>query len=224
VMTGLKNETYDVFLNQGHGVFDDGSARTGLLGLSRPWSGWGCGLVDLDNDGWLDLFVAAGGLEQEDIQPNRIFRNQGGRFADVSDQVGREFAHRALHRGAVFADFDRDGRIDAAVTAINSPIELWWNRSQRESPARHWVQLRLTGRRSNRSAIGAVVQCRAGARTQSRIVSSSVGYASSSDLTLHFGLGEETQAAVEIRWPSGIVQKMGTVKADQRLEVMEPID
>jgi len=224
VMTGLKNETYDVFLNQGHGVFDDGSARTGLLGLSRPWSGWGCGLVDLDNDGWLDLFVAAGGLEPEDTQPNRIFRNQGGRFADVSDKVGREFAHRALHRGAVFADFDRDGRIDAAVTAINSPIELWWNRSPRESPARHWVQLRLTGRRSNRSAIGAVVQCRAGARTQSRTVSSSVGYASSSDLTVHFGLGEETQAAVEIRWPSGIVQKMGTVKADQRLEVMEPID
>jgi enediyne biosynthesis protein E4 len=224
VMTGLKNETYDVFLNQGHGVFDDGSARTGLLGLSRPWSGWGCGLVDLDNNGWLDLFVAAGGLEQEDIQPNRIFRNQGGRFADVSEKVGREFAHPALHRGAVFADFDRDGRIDAAVTAINSPIELWWNRSPPESRARHWVQLRLTGRRSNRSAIGAVVQCRAGARTQSRTVSSSVGYASSSDLTVHFGLGEETQAAVEIRWPSGIMQKMGTVKADQRLEVMEPMD
>jgi enediyne biosynthesis protein E4 len=224
VMTGLKNETYEVFLNQGHGEFDDGSASTGLLGLSRPWSGWGCGLVDLDNDGWLDLFVAAGGLEDQDIQPNRIFRNQGGRFADVSNSVGREFSRLALHRGAVFADFDRDGRIDAAVTAINSPIELWWNRSPRENPSRHWVQLRLTGRRSNRSAIGAVVQCRTGAKIQSRTVSSSVGYASSSDLTVHFGLGEATQATIEVHWPSGKVQGLGEVGVDQRLNVLEPMD
>jgi hypothetical protein len=223
-MTGLKNETYEVFLNQGHGVFDDGSASTGLLGVSRPWSGWGCGLVDLDNDGWLDLFVAAGGLEDQDVQPNRIFRNQGGRFADVSNSVGREFSRLALHRGAVFADFDRDGRIDAAVTAINSPIELWWNRSPRENPSRHWIQLRLTGRRSNRSAIGAVVQCRTGAKIQSRTVSSSVGYASSSDLTVHFGLGEATRTTIEVRWPSGRLQGLGEVGADQRLNVLEPMD
>lgn len=88
VMTGLKNETYEVFLNQGKGAFDDGSARTGLLALSRKWSGWGCGLVDLDNDGWLDLFVAGGGLDTEDALPNRIFQNRGGRFADVSDAAG----------------------------------------------------------------------------------------------------------------------------------------
>lgn len=224
VMTGLKNETYDVFLNQGHGEFDDGSARTGLLGLSRPWSGWGCGLVDLDNDGWIDLFVATGGIEDQDIQPNRIFRNQGGRFADASTTVGPDFSHRALHRGAVFADFDRDGRIDVAVTAVNGPMELWWNRSPRENPARHWIQLRLTGRRSNRSAIGAVVQCIAGARTQSRTVSNSVGYASSSDLTVHFGLGEATRATIGIHWPSGKVQGLGEVGADQRLNVMEPMD
>jgi hypothetical protein len=224
VMTGLKNETYEVFLNRGKGEFDDGSASTGLLGLSRPWSGWGCGLVDLDNDGWLDLFVAAGGLEDQDIQPNRIFRNRGGRFADVSNSVGPEFSRLALHRGAVFADFDRDGRIDAAVTAINSPIELWWNRSPRDNPLRHWVQLRLTGRRSNRSAIGAVVQCRTGAKIQSRTVSSSVGYASSSDLTVHFGLGEATQATIEVRWPSGKVQGLGEVGVDQRLNVLEPMD
>ena len=121
VMTGLKNETYEVFLNRGKGVFDDGSAQTGLLALSRKWSGWGCGLVDLDNDGWLDLFVAGGGLDTQDAQPNRIFRNQGGRFADVSDLAGTGLAQPALHRGVVFADFDRDGRIDAAVTALNAP-------------------------------------------------------------------------------------------------------
>jgi hypothetical protein len=228
VMTGLKNETYEVFLNQGKGQFEDGSAQTGLLNLSRLWSGWGCGLVDLDNDGWLDLFIAGGGLDTQDAQPNRIFKNkgeqkQGGRFEDVSAEVGPEFSQPALHRGVVFADFDRDGRIDAAVTALNAPIELWWNRSERENPLRHWLQLRLTGRRSNRSAIGAEVRCQAGGRGQIRTVSSSVGYASSSDLTVHFGLGEAVRASVEIRWPSGLTQLLGDVAADQRLNVSEPM-
>lgn len=227
VMTGLKNETYEVFLNQANGVFDDGSAQTGLLNLSRMWSGWGCGLVDLDNDGWLDLFVAGGGLDTRDAQPNRIFHNkgerkQGSRFEDISAEVGADFRLPALHRGVVFADFDRDGRIDAAVTALNAPIELWWNRSARESPARHWLQLRLTGRKSNRSAVGAEIRCQAGGRRQIRTVSSSVGYASSSDLTVHFGLGETTQAVLEIRWPSGSVQSLGEVAADQRLNITEP--
>ncbi len=222
VMTGLKNETYEVFLNRGGGVFDDGSARTGLLGLSRPWSGWGCGLVDLDNDGWLDLFVADGGLEDQDVQPNRIYYNRAGNFEDISKTVGTDFGHRALHRGVVFADFDRDGRIDAAVTAINSPMELWWNRSPREGLGRHWIQLRLTGRKSNRSAIGAEVLCRTGTRTQARTVSGSVGYASTSDLTLHFGLGEATHATIEVHWPSGRVQGVGDVAADQRLNLVEP--
>jgi len=224
VMTGLKNETFDVFLDRlgkgGAAVFDDGGARTGMLGLSRPWSGWGCGLVDLDNDGWLDLFVAAGGLDVQDAQPNRVFRNNAGRFADVSQEAGPGAAKPALHRGVVFADFDRDGRIDAAVTALNSPIELWWNRTPRDN--RHWLQLRLTGKTSNRSAIGAVVQCHSGGRTQFRTVTSSVGYASSSDLTMHFGLGAATTAVVEVRWPSGMVQKLGEVAADRRIAFQEP--
>lgn len=224
VMTGLKNETYEVFLNQGNGVFDDGSARTGLLNESRLWNGWGCGLADLDNDGWLDLFVAGGGLDIEDAQPNRIFHNHGGHFEDVSEAVGRDFQLAALHRGVVFADFDRDGRLDAAVTALNAPIELWWNRSPRDNPSQHWLQFRLTGRKSNRSAVGAEVRCRSNGRLQVRAVSGSMGYASTSDLTVHLGLGEATEAEVEIRWPSGKIQRLGAVKADQRLNLAEPID
>jgi enediyne biosynthesis protein E4 len=222
VMTGLKNETYELFLNAGKGEFEDGSAKTGLLNLSRRLNGWGCGFVDLDNDGWLDLFVAGGGLDTQDAQSNRVFLNQGGHFKDVSETAGDGFAHAAQHRGVVFADFDRDGRMDAAVTALNAPIELWWNRSPRENPARHWLQLRLTGRKSNRSAVGAEVRCFAGGRMQVRTVSGSAGYASTSDLTVHFGLGAETRAKVEIRWPSGKVQTMAEVAADQRLAVMEP--
>jgi enediyne biosynthesis protein E4 len=222
VMTGLKNETYEVFLNRGNGEFEDGSVQTKLVSLSRLWSGWGCGLVDLDNDGWLDLFVAGGGLDVKDAQPNRVYWNRSGRFEDVSASAGAEFARAALHRGAVFADFDRDGRLDVAVTALNAPLELWWNRTASAAPAHHWLQMRLNGRKSNRSAIGAEIRLRAGGREQMRTVSSSVGYASSSDLTVHFGLGEATRATVEIRWPSGRVQKLGEVAADQRMSVDEP--
>ncbi len=219
VMTGLQQETFEVFLNRGHGEFDDGSAQTGLLAQSRRVSGWGCGLIDLDNDGWLDLFVAGGGLDLKEQQPNRIFHNKKGWFEDVSETVGPEFRETRLHRGVVFADFDRDGRIDAAVSVLNGPLELWWNRSPREDA--HWLQLRLEGTSSNRSAIGAQVTVRTATRSQLRFVTASVGYACSSDLTLHFGLGNENKASVEIRWPSGKIQKLGDQVADRRLSLKE---
>ena len=217
VVTGLVNEGWEVFLNQGGGSFVDGSASTGALILSRPHSGWGCGLADFDNDGWLDWFTAGGGLDHGQEEGNRLFRNTGGRFADISEAAGLLAESARLHRGVVFADFDRDGRMDAAVTALNAPIELWWNRSQ----PRHWLQLRLEGRRTNRSAIGAEVICKAGGRTQNRRVANSMGYGSSRDLTIHFGLGDAAKADVEIRWPSGIRQPLGEVTADQKLHVLE---
>lgn len=218
VMTGLKNETFELFRNRGDGSFQDASARSGLVSLSRAWNGWGCGLVDLDNDGWLDLFVANGGLDTNEPQPNRIFRNQNGKFSDCSSDAGPDFAIPRLHRGAAFADFDNDGRIDVAVTSLNEPIELWIN----QSPPRHWLQLTLTGKRSNRSALGAKVICRSSQRTQTATVANSVGYASSSDLRVHFGLGDDKKVSLEIHWPGGSVQRMADVQADQRLEVEEP--
>ena len=218
VMTGLKNETYELFLNLGRGVFDDGSVKSGLLNLSRRWNGWGCGFADLDNDGWLDLFVAGGGLDVEDAESNRIYRNLGGHFEDVTTQVGPDFQKPAMHRAVVFADFDRDGRLDAAVSAINAPLELWWNRSPQTG---HWLQLHLAGRVRNRPAIGAEVRCHAAGRLQVRTVSGSMGYASTSDRTVHFGLGAADRATIEILWPSGIVQKLGEVTANQRLTVVE---
>jgi enediyne biosynthesis protein E4 len=218
VMTGLKGETFELFRNRGDGSFQDASAGSGLLGLSRAWNGWGCGLADLDNDGWLDLFVANGGLDINEPQPNRIFRNQSGHFSDVSAEAGPDFAISRLHRGAAFADFDNDGRIDIAVTAINQPIELWMN----QTFPRHWLQLMLTGKRSNRSALGAKVICRGSQRTQVSSVANSVGYASSSDLRVHLGLGDDQKVSLEIHWPSGTVQKLAEVQADQRLDIEEP--
>ncbi|HEV2133557.1 MAG TPA: CRTAC1 family protein [Terracidiphilus sp.] len=218
VVTGLKNEGWEVFRNQGKCTFVDDSAQTDVLALSRLRSGWSCGLADLDNDGWLDWFAAGGGLDTDDEQCNRIFRNTGGRFTDVTEGVGPQFAVPRLHRGMVLADFDRDGRIDVAVAALNAPLELWWNRS----PKWHWLELRLEGRKTNRSAIGAAVKCTTD-RAQWRWVRSSVGYASSSDLTVHFGLGDAARAAIEVHWPSGRVQKMGEVQTDQLLRLSEPL-
>ncbi|MBS1842366.1 MAG: CRTAC1 family protein [Acidobacteria bacterium] len=218
VMTGLRRETFELFRNRGDGTFEDASASSGLLQLSRAWSGWGCGFADLDNDGWLDLFVANGGLETNEPQPNRVFRNTGGKFSDVSELAGRDFQTSALHRGVAFADFDHDGRIEVAVTAINSSIELWKN----ITPLQSWLQLKLTGTKSNRSALGARVTCRTAERTQVRFIANSVGYASSSDLCLHFGLGESAKAFLEIDWPSGITQKIENIGANQRLKIAEP--
>ncbi len=218
VVTGLKGETFEFFHNNGNGTFDDRSAASGMLTLSRSWSGWGCGLVDLDNDGWLDVFIAAGGLDVGDTQQNRVLQNVQGKFVDASATVGPGFEAPRLHRGAAFADFDNDGRIDVAVSALGAPLELWMNRS----PVRHWLGLKLRGQKSNRSALGAKVVCRTAGRTQVRSVSNSVGYASSSDLRVHFGLGDERKASLEVRWPSGIVQTLDVANVDATIEVVEP--
>jgi hypothetical protein len=218
LMTGLRRETFELFRNNGKGSFEDASADSGLLSLSRPWDGWGCGFVDFDNDGWLDVFVACGGLDLNEPQPNRVLHNHGGHFMDVSADAGPDFAVSRLHRGVAFADFDNDGRIDAAVTSVNQPIELWMNRT----PMQHWLQLKLKGTRSNASALGAKVICRTPKRTQVSFVANSVGYASASDLRVHFGLAEERKASLEIHWPSGTIQELKDVPSDQQLQIEEP--
>jgi len=217
LMTGLRGETFELFRNNGKGAFEEASASSGLLALSQPWSGWSCGLVDLDNDGRLDMFIACGGLDTHESQPNRVLHNRGGRFADVSGDAGSDFAVSRVHRGVAFADFDNDGRIDAAVSSLNQPLELWMNRS----PLQHWLQLKLKGTRSNTSALGAKIICRSAQRTQVSFVANSVGYASTSDLQVHFGLGEERKASLEIHWPSGVVQELKDVASDQRLQIEE---
>jgi enediyne biosynthesis protein E4 len=218
MMTGLRNETFELFRNNRKGGFDDASASSGLLALSRDWSGWSCGFTDFDNDGCLDIFLACGGVEMNEPQINRVLQNAGGKFVDVSSGAGQDFQVARVHRGAAFADFDNDGRIDVAVTSINGPVELWMNRT----PMQHWLQLKLEGTRSNASGIGAKIVCRSSQRTQTCMVSSSVGYGCSSDSRVHFGLAEERTVSLEIHWPSGTVQQMRDVKCDQRLSIQEP--
>jgi enediyne biosynthesis protein E4 len=229
VSTALSNESSSLFRNIGKGLFMDASYSSRLTALSLPWAGWGVGIFDLNNDGAKDIFTANGHVrDNEELytggtyrQPNSVFANAGGgHFVDAGARVGEQGA-RAAHRGCAFGDFDNDGRVDVVVSCLNEPAELLRNVSDRRQ---HWFEVLLTGRRSNRDAIGAVVRVTsASGAVQSNHVTTAVGYASSSSRRVHFGLGVETGIrSVEIRWPSGAVQKLEGPRVDQCLRITEP--
>ena len=221
-VTALAAETFPVFRNLGKGNFLDATYASKVGPLSLKHSGWGLGLFDFNNDGWKDLFTANSHVNDrvEQFEPavyrekNTVFANNGGKFEEVSDSG---LAPIKAHRGAAFADFNGDGRIDAVVSALGEPAELWENVSPQPG---HWIVLRLIGTRSNRDGIGARIR----AGDQYAEMTTTVGYASSADSGVHFGLGSrETIPQIEIRWPSGAVQTLRNVKADQVLTVTEPL-
>jgi hypothetical protein len=217
----------------GEGLFQDATHRSQLARVVAGRSGWGNGLFDLDDDGWKDLFTANAHVNDEiekfqgDTyrQANSVFRNLGdGTFADVSKDSGLGEGPARAHRGAAFGDLDQDGRVDVVVTALGAPAEVWHNES---TGGGHWLDVRLVGTTSNRDGIGAVVKIASIAdprwREQFNHRTTVVGYASSSAGPVHFGTGTAaTIATVEVRWPSGIVQVLKDVAADQVLTVREP--
>jgi hypothetical protein len=184
--------------------------------------------VDFNNDGWKDLFVACasvldprGAFRDRVAQPNAVLVNLGnGRFADGGAGAGAAFARRAVHRGAAFGDIDNDGRVDAVVTALDGPLELWRNVSPGD---RHWLMVQTVGTKSNRDGVGATIQVATSSGVRYNHVSTAVGYGSASDRRVHFGLGQETTVAeLTVRWPSGKTQTLKRVAADQVLTVREP--
>jgi enediyne biosynthesis protein E4 len=231
IVTALEGETFPVFRNLGKGFFSDETfpSALGLGTLKR--SGWGLGMFDFNNDGFKDLFTVNAHVndnielynEQTYRQSNAIFANLGnGAFEDVSSQAGADFQARRAHRGCAFADFNNDGRLDVVTTSLNEPAELFRNESPGQS---HWLTLLLVGTRSNRDGLGARIKLTASSGAiQFNHATTSVGYASSSDRRVHFGLaGEKLVRTLEIRWPSGTVQVLKGVRADQVLTIKESV-
>jgi enediyne biosynthesis protein E4 len=222
-ITALAGETFPLFKNLGKGLFQDATHQSRLAALTTTRSGWSNGFFDFNNDGWKDLFTANSDVNDLiDLfqsthykQTNTLLANlQDGTFQDVSAEAG--FTLARAHRGSAFADFNSDGRIDIAVSALGEPAELWQNISP---DVNHWLVLKLIGTRSNRDGIGALIRL----GNQSNHVTTAVGYASSSPSAVHFGTGKlEKIEQIEIRWPSGTVQVLRNVIANQVLEVHEP--
>jgi hypothetical protein len=229
VESGMINDGFLLFKKTAKGLlFQDYSQRTGFQLATRQLTGWSLGMVDFDNDGWKDLFLAVSHFPRLDAfigrkpaQPNRILRNLAGkRFEDVSAAAGPDFQEAGLYHGAAFADFDNDGRIDVAVTSLDGPAKLYRNTTER---AGHWLAIKLRGKRSNRDGLGATVRVKLsdGSMLYGH-ATTSVGYASSSEPLVRFGLGAHAEASeITIRWPSGTVQEMRDIKGDRIVEVEE---
>jgi hypothetical protein len=201
------------------------------LAKTTEMSGWGDGMFDFDNDGWKDLFVARSNVMDNINQlngarrypePNSIFRNLGkGKFEDVSSTAGPNFQLEAAHRGVAFGDLDNDGRVDMVVSVLNGQVKYFHNITKMKN---HWILLRLVGTKSNRMGIGAQVRLTAEDGTmQWNEATTAVGYAASSDPRVHFGIGQNQKIKeIEIRWPSGVKQRLQDVNADRILTIEEP--
>jgi hypothetical protein len=225
--TAMVGETMPFFWNAGQGMFEERTFTSGLANLTQRKSGWSNGIFDFNNDGWKDLFVACGDvMDREGFfaarvpQANSIFINLGnGMFSDGAANAGPEFSRKAVHRGAAFGDLDNDGRIDVVVSSIQGPLEVWHNISP---AANHWLLVRTVGTRSNRDGMGAKLKVVTASGMQYNHVNTAVGYGCASDVRVHFGLGPDSLVKeLQITWPSGTVQTLRDVKADQVLTVKE---
>jgi hypothetical protein len=230
VVTNLAGQTYALYQNLGDGTFNYASDASGLGHISQPHSGWGVAFMDYDNDGWKDLVIAQGhDLDTIELtfpnmhyrEPMLLARNTGKGFVDVSAEAGAVFQQPWVARGLAVGDVDNDGRLDAIVTTNDGSAHLLHNET---GIPNYWLTLNLVGRKSNRDAIGAEVKLITAAGQQFETVSTAGSYLSAKDKRVHFGLGAERVAkSIEIRWPSGILQRLSDVRADQILQIEEPI-
>jgi enediyne biosynthesis protein E4 len=228
VKTHFLNQASGLYHNVGKGEFEDVTVESGL-GVERRFISWGAGMVDLDNDGYPDILEVTGTVYPEleahypskypSRSPRILFRNLGGgRFVELGDEAGPGITAPHMSRGCAFGDFDNDGDMDVLIMNQNEPPSLLRN----DAPAaNNWLKLRLQGTKSNRSAIGARVVVRYGAKQQAQAVLSQTSYLSANDPRLHFGLGSEKTASVEIHWPSGATETLGNVASNHLVHILE---
>ncbi len=212
-----------LYRNQGAGLFEDVTVNTGIAVPSGQYDGWGSAFVDYDNDGDQDIFKVNGAVNHLFGHESQVFANVGdGRFEDVSLDLGSFFHKEYVGRGAAFGDYDNDGDVDVVLNNLNSKLVFLRNEGL---SGNQWLALRLVGKRSNRDGVGARVTLEAGGRRQVVEKKSVIGYISTNDPRLFFGLGKAPVAdRIEIRWPSGAVQTLTNVKAGQILTVTEAAD
>ncbi|HEY7212384.1 MAG TPA: CRTAC1 family protein [Bryobacteraceae bacterium] len=228
--TNFSGDLTSLFHNDDGKFFTDLSREAGLG--ARQYLGWGVAFVDVDDDGWPDLVVANGhvypeveGKELGDtyLEPTILYRNLGdGKFKDVSREAGPAFRVPRPARGLAVGDLDGDGRPEIVLVNMNEAPSLLKNRTKNQAAVGHFLNVTLAGTKSNRSAIGARVTVTAGGRKRIDEVMSGGSYYSQNSFTLHFGLGEaKTAEEIEVRWPSGIIQKVEHATADRELKIVE---
>ncbi len=228
VKTNYSDQTANLYHNNGNGTFYDAAYQAGM-GSNTKYLGWGVGLFDFDNDGWLDVFMSNGHVFPE-VDTHRlhvtfkekkiVYNNLGnGRFADVTENAGAAVNQLRSSRGTAFGDFDNDGDVDVVVINMNESPSLLRNDCAVKN---NWLKVKCIGTKSNRSAIGARVRVMTGRHSQINEVMSGSSFMSQNDLRLHFGLGRAAQAdLVEVRWPLGLVESFKNVDANQLLVVQE---
>ena len=228
LITNFSNQMLSLYHNEGNGLFVDEAPRSEVGRASLVTLGFGCFFFDYDNDGWPDIFVADGHIENEIervqkrvtyAEPPHLFRNLGnGKFEEVTTKVGAAFAAPKVARGAAYADIDNDGALDILMTTNGGPVHLY--RSQ--GVTNQSLRMKLVGTKSNRDGIGAVVRVTAGGDKQWLTMKSGSSYLSQSELVLTFGLGSRSKAdAVEVQWPSGQIDKLANVAAGQTVTIQE---
>jgi len=225
--THFMDDSPGFYHNDGKGNFDDVTRLT-KVGTVTQYICWGTGLVDFDNDGYPDVLVATGSVYPEVERklsqypyksPRLLFRNLGnGTFEEVGSAAGDGITTPHASRGCAFGDFDNDGDMDVLIVNMNEPPCLLRNDV---NPKQHWIKVKLEGVKSNRSAIGARVLLHYGGKTQAQAVVSQSSYESCNDSRLHFGLGSETSASVDIYWPSGLHETYKGISADQLVTFRE---